>query len=144
MFIVLLVASLASTRPHDQFLLSLAYTCLEFSLRTRTFRCLIWSKQTKDHLLNYLNQSTSDMGIAQRTRSKRLERWKLYRISLKVISDGLKTFESTKRLVAVIADTMEGEYLYHHLPKSNVLKATRCSTRRRLFLILGFSNAILS
>lgn len=44
---------------------------------------------------------------------KRLEKWTLYRMSLKVIGDGLEKFESTKQLVTAIADAMEGESLNH-------------------------------
>ncbi|KIM40750.1 hypothetical protein M413DRAFT_412875, partial [Hebeloma cylindrosporum] len=38
---------------------------------------------------------------------KRLKQWTLYRMSLKVIGESLKTFKSTKQLVTVIADAME-------------------------------------
>jgi hypothetical protein len=64
-------------------------------------------------------------------------------LSLKAVGNGLKTFKSTKQVLTVIANAMEGASLYHHLPNSNVLKATLVA-HDAAFLMLGYSIAILA
>jgi len=76
-------------------------------------QCQVWSKKTKEPVLKPVH-TRNEVGPEDKIKKhKRLEKWTLYRMSLKVIGDGLEKFESTKQLVTAIADAMEGESSYH-------------------------------
>jgi hypothetical protein len=76
-------------------------------------RCPVWSKKTKGLVLKPVHTRNEVRPEDKIKNHKRLEKWTLYRMSLKVIGDGLEKFESTKQLVTAIADAMEGEFLHH-------------------------------
>ena len=80
-------------------------------------RCSVWSKGSKKLVKKLVLkpvQTRNEVCPKDKIKShKRLEKWTLYRMSLKVIGDGLEKFESTKQLVTAIADAMEGESLNH-------------------------------
>ena len=98
-------------------------------------QCKVWSKKTGQRVLKRV-YTRPDFHPADKDNirpHKGVEKWTLFRMSLKVIGNGLETFESTKQLVTVIADAMEGQSLYHYPPTLTYLKAASCSTRRRLF-----------
>jgi len=78
-------------------------------------QCQVWSKTTERRMLNPV-KTRHQSPFADKDKiqpHKGLEKWTLFRMSLKVIGDGLETFESTRQLVTAIADAMEGESLCH-------------------------------
>ena len=75
--------------------------------------CPAWSK--KDGLVLKVVMTPNLSAPADKDNiqeHKALEKWLLFRMSLKVIGNGLETFGSTKELVTAIADAMEGESFY--------------------------------
>jgi len=74
-------------------------------------QCKVWSKKTKEAVLKPVRTRPDFHPEDKIKKHKRLEKWTLYRMSLKVIGDGLEKFESTKQLVTAIADAMEGGVL---------------------------------
>lgn len=76
--------------------------------------CQAWSKKTGRCGLK-LVKTRHEFPPADKDKIqayKALEKWQLFRMSLKVIGNGLEMFGSTKQLVTAIADAMEGESLY--------------------------------
>jgi len=76
--------------------------------------CQAWSKKTGRCVLK-LVKTRHESPPADKDKiqvHKALEKWRLFRMSLKVIGNGLETFGSTKQLVTAITDAMEGESLY--------------------------------
>ena len=74
--------------------------------------CPVWSEQTTDPVLKPVYARHEGRSDDEIQKHKPLEELVLYRMSLKVIGDGPKMFESTKQLVTAIADAMEGETLF--------------------------------
>ncbi|KIM44449.1 hypothetical protein M413DRAFT_353590 [Hebeloma cylindrosporum] len=69
--------------------------------------CEAWSVPSKKLLLKLVKTRHENGTEDKIQKHKTLEQWRLFRMSLRVIGDGLETFKSTKQLVGAIADAME-------------------------------------
>jgi len=76
--------------------------------------CPVWSKQTTGPVLKAVYRRHEGHSDDEIQKHKPLEELVWYRMSLKVIGDGLRMFESTKQFVTAIADAMEGDTLIPH------------------------------
>ncbi|KIM40753.1 hypothetical protein M413DRAFT_446141 [Hebeloma cylindrosporum] len=70
--------------------------------------CEVYSQRLKRPVLKPVNSRHERSSFGDKIQEhKELERWRLFRMSLRVIGDGLATFTSSKELVTAIADAME-------------------------------------